>query len=125
VDVPIPGDLVFRLINERDGLYRQILSTDFRKVIPLYFTLFKHLDYSSAGVLLNVGMWTLESLLEGVGYASRFDVDPDHDPFRKFLEDNAQCGQYFIGPMTVHTRLAGACITLLKEYIPVRKSVLL
>jgi len=111
---------VFHLIKERDGLYRQILSMDYLSVIPLYFALFEHLDYSSAGVILNVGMWTLESLLEGVGVGSAYDIDVD-DPFRKFIGDKAHCGQYFIDPMRIHARLAGACITLLKGYNPARK----
>jgi hypothetical protein len=66
-------------------------------------------------------MWTLESLLEGVGYGSRFNVDADRDEFCKFLKDKVQCGQYFIDPMLAHARLAAACITLLKGYNPSRK----
>jgi hypothetical protein len=118
MDDPIPGGLVLRLISGHDGLYRQILSTDCQMVIPLYFTLFEHLDYSSAGVILNVGMWTLGSLLEGVGYFSCFNVD---DPFCKFLKDKVQCGQYFIDPLLAHARLAATCIALLKGCDPSRK----
>lgn len=122
MNATILKDLIPSLIYERDGLYRQIMSMDSRKVIPLYLMLFEYLDYSSAGTLLNVGMWTLESLLGEVGVVSDSEADAS-DSFCKFVKDKTRCAQYFIDPMLAHARLSGACITLLKGCNPVRRSV--
>ncbi|PCH41976.1 WD40 repeat-like protein [Wolfiporia cocos MD-104 SS10] len=134
-------------LSELDGLYMAVLSgalpSSFlkrrktnrelaRAVLAAIALLQDHLPPSSIGMLLDISVYDIHSILSRLGSVTLFDPETDdpvrplHASFPQFLIDPTRCtsADYCISPDLYHARLTISCLQILATPGSLRRNML-